>query len=83
MSFFGDMIMLGFFVLIVLVVISPLLAMLNYVKSIRSTRSRSLGAKYIDSDQFKSDFDDDYYYCPFCGSSDTDGSHCFECGADF
>lgn len=23
------------------------------------------------------------YQCPCCGSHDTDGNHCFDCGADF
>lgn len=27
-----------------------------------------------------SGFESEHYICPYCGSSDTDGSHCFTCG---
>lgn len=25
----------------------------------------------------------DPYTCPYCGSSNTDGNHCYDCGEDF
>ena len=26
---------------------------------------------------------DHYFECPYCGSGNTDGNHCFDCGEDF
>ena len=27
--------------------------------------------------------DDEFWDCPFCNSSNTDGNHCDDCGGDF